>query len=104
LVACAEAGREREASPGAYLTLDPDRTLSGHTGCNRMSGRWVEADGNLLLPAPLVTTRMACKDATRQAQERLVTSVLGATPAMGYAGNDFTLTAGDGRSLRFHAG
>lgn len=62
-------GAPTEGAP--VLTLEEDGALSGHTGCNRLSGHGQIEDGRLTLTLPLATTRVACPASLSQQEARL---------------------------------
>ena len=71
------AGTWRLDGATPTLTFGEDGTLSGDTGCNRLSGTYDVAGGRLVV-GPLRTTRMACPSgAAREA--RMLGSLEGAT-------------------------
>ncbi|KRB10091.1 hypothetical protein ASE08_11135 [Rhizobacter sp. Root16D2] len=79
------------------LKLDAaSRRLSGHTGCNRLMGRFVQR-GTLLTLLPLGTTRMACAEPA-MTQEQAVLKMLGEVD--GYRVENRTLSLLQGEVVR----
>jgi heat shock protein HslJ len=90
----------------AWLRLENGRA-SGSSGCNGFGGPYEFLPGQKIRFGTLATTRRGCTEAGT-AQEKLYYSVLGDTmtySVTGYPGPSFlTLTAADGRALRFRWG
>lgn len=79
------------------LVLGRDaKQLSGHTGCNRLMGRYKQR-GTLLTLSPLATTRMACAEPLMK-QEQAVLTVLGQVD--GYRIENRTLSLLQGEVVR----
>jgi len=79
------------------LKLDAaSQHLSGHTGCNRLMGRFVQR-GTLLTLSPLGTTRMACAEPA-MTQEQAVLKMLGEID--GYRVENRTLSLLQGEVVR----
>jgi len=79
------------------LKLDAaSQRLSGHTGCNRLMGRFVQR-GTLLTLSPLGTTRMACAESA-MLQEQAVLKMLGEVD--GYRVENRTLSLLQGEVVR----
>jgi heat shock protein HslJ len=84
-------------STPVQLKLDAaTQHLSGHTGCNRLMGRFVQR-GTLLTLSPLGTTRMACAEPAMQ-QEQAVLKMLGEID--GYRVENRTLSLLQGEVVR----
>ena len=58
----------------ATLNFTAEGGVSGHTGCNRYSGSWTEADGEITL-SPLATTRMACAPALMDMERKFLNAL-----------------------------
>lgn len=79
------------------LTLDAaSQHLSGHTGCNRLMGRFVQR-GTLLTLSPLGTTRAACAEPAMK-QEQAVLKML--REVDGYRVENRTLSLLQGETVR----
>jgi heat shock protein HslJ len=63
---------------GATLSVEPDGTVSGETGCNRYTGG-VSVDGASLTFGPLATTRMACEPALQEQERAVLDALAGVT-------------------------
>lgn len=62
-----------------FFTRERGRAmLSGNAGCNRYSGQYALANGQLIVPYPPVTTRMACPTADGMKLEQDFLSALAA--------------------------
>lgn len=85
----------------ATLELEPDGSLAGSTGCNRIMAHVERADDVLRIDA-LATTRMAC-DEQLMAQEAAVLAVLGSDPVSVVDGDRLVLRSSDGRELHYRA-
>jgi len=77
------------------LSAKPPR-LAGHTGCNRLMGRYVHR-GTLLTITPLGTTRMACAE-PQMKQEQAVLAMLAKVD--GYRIENQTLSLLQGEAVR----
>ena len=82
-------GAPTEGAP--VLTLEEDGALSGHTGCNRLSGHGQIEDGRLTLTLPLATTRVACPASLSQQEARLL-DLLGSGARVESEGDGLRLT------------
>ncbi|WP_374437952.1 META domain-containing protein [Inhella sp.] len=82
------------------LQFEPDGRVSGRTPCNRFSARFDTRDGGLSLSAP-ASTRMACQEPARQAEEAALLAFLPQVARFDFEpGGDLLLRAADGRRLR----
>jgi heat shock protein HslJ len=82
------------------LRLGPDDgRVSGHTGCNRLMGRFTLAGDQLTFPDPLATTRMACVSATGGEQERRFLEALRQSRRFTVRGTRLTLYGESGDAL-----
>lgn len=88
-------------TPGlSSLKFEPDGRLSGRAACNRFSAHFDTRDGGLSLSAP-VSTRMACLEPARQAEEDALLAFLPQVARFDFEpGGDLLLRAADGRRLR----
>lgn len=84
------------ATPVQLMLNRETQRLSGHTGCNRLMGRFVQR-GTLLTLSPLVTTRMACAEPAMK-QEQAVLKMLGEID--GYRVENRTLSLLQGEMVR----
>lgn len=94
-----DGGAQPAAAGGTpvQLVLNRDtQRLSGHTGCNRLMGRYVQR-GTLLRLSPLGTTRMACAEPAMK-QEQAVLKMLGEID--GYRVENRTLSLLQGEMVR----
>lgn len=89
------------ATPASEATLSfgSNGTVTGSTGCNRLSGTYDEATGF----SALSTTKMACKDEI-MAQESLVLELLRSGPTLTIEGGVLTIADLEGRALQYRAG
>ena len=83
----------------ATLRIDGG-TLTGFTGCNRVSGP-VSADGDKVHFGPLATTRMACLDTNLGRQESGLIKALNAAKRQRIIGDTLTLLDDAGSLARF---
>ncbi len=88
-------------SPGmSSLQFEPDGRLSGRTPCNRFTAAFDTREGGLSLTAP-ASTRMACAESARQAEEAALLAFLPQVARFDFEPNgDLLLRAADGRRLR----
>jgi len=88
-------------SPGlSSLQFDAEGQASGRTPCNRFTLRYDTRDGGLSLSAP-ASTRMACADPARQAEEAALLAFLPLVARFDFEpSGDLLLRAADGRRLR----
>jgi heat shock protein HslJ len=84
------------ATPVQLMLNRETQRLSGHTGCNRLMGRYVQR-GTLLTLSPLGTTRMACAEPAMK-QEQAVLKMLGEID--GYRVENRTLSLLQGEMVR----
>lgn len=68
----------------AEITLAPDGSISGTTGCNRFSGRGEMVDGALVIDGPLAATRMACPGEALTMQEDRILAALRGRLSIGF--------------------
>ena len=85
------------AAEGLELVIGPDGSIAGQAPCNRFATLNRATLPELDL-APIGATRMACD---RLAEEGAVLDALAAMTRAEVAGLALTLSAADGRSLRF---
>ena len=74
------------------------KRVSGSGGCNRISGNY-ERNGAQLKIGPMVSTRMACLDASRGQLETRFVAALQATTSYSVAGNELILLDARGQTL-----
>jgi heat shock protein HslJ len=84
------------ATPVQLVLNRETQRLSGHTGCNRLMGRFTQR-GTLLTLSPLGTTRMACAEPAMK-QEQAVLKMLGEID--GYRVENRTLSLLQGEVVR----
>jgi heat shock protein HslJ len=82
----------------AELRIEADGTVTGHTGCNELGGRYDEGSGF----SNIVMTRIGCEDSI-MVQEILIAEVLGSAPTLTIVGSVLTITGPDGRALQYRA-
>ncbi len=82
-------GTPTEGAP--VLTLEEEGALSGHTGCNRLSGHGQIEDGRLMQTMPLAITRMACAASLSEQEARLL-DLLGSGARVEPEGDGLRLT------------
>jgi len=86
----------------AHLTFGPDGTVTGHTGCNSLTGHY-RVDGTKITFSELVSTRMACDD-DRGRLEQEVLAVLDGAVEYRVEGDRLTLTHPSGKGLSLKTG
>lgn len=72
--------------------------VSGSGGCNRISGSYQRTGAQLKI-GPMVSTRMACLDASRGQLETRFLAALQATTSYSVAGNELILLDARGQTL-----
>ena len=72
--------------------------VSGSGGCNRISGNYQRTGAQLKI-GPIVSTRMACLDASRGQLETRFVAALQATTSYSVAGNELILLDARGQTL-----
>jgi len=94
------ASTQTPAAPGVEtaLTFGADGTLSGHLGCNNMSGDYSISGQSITLGA-ISSTLMACPD-PQMTQEGVAFQVLKSNDTVGFKldGNTLTITSSDGKN------
>lgn len=85
----------------AFLTIAPDGTLTGSTGCNTMSAQ-VQISGDHLIVGDVTTTRKGCPDEVATI-ERAVLATLQQTVGYRVNGAVLTLTGPAGTGLQMSA-
>jgi heat shock protein HslJ len=84
---------------GAWIRIEGDGSVTGHTGCNQFFGTYDDENGF----GRLGLTKMACLDEAVANQERLVVAVLEALPLVTVDGSTLTIASADGTALVFEA-
>ena len=74
--------------------------VGGATGCNSMGGRY-EIDGDRISISELISTKMACVEEDRMAQETRFVGALQRADRYAISGDTLTLSAGDQVVARF---
>jgi len=82
----------------ARIDFAADGTLTGHTSCNRLSGRYT-LDGDKLAIGPVATTRMACARLQMEQEDRVLTALELARTARVRADGLLELRDEDGRGV-----
>lgn len=82
----------------ARLDFHPDGTLSGHTSCNRLSGRY-QLDGDRLAVGHVATTRSACPRLQMEQEDRILSALEAAHTARVRADGLLELRDEDGRGV-----
>ncbi len=82
----------------ARIEFGPEGRLSGHTGCNSLSGRYTLV-GSVLTIGPVATTRMACGELQREQEDRILTALELATSARVRPDGLLELRDADGRGV-----
>ena len=72
--------------------------VSGSGGCNRISGSYQRSGASLKI-GPMVSTRMACQDASRGQLETRFIAALAATTSYSIAGSELILLDARGQTL-----
>ena len=97
LVELAEGGAVTDSgSAEAHMIFGSDSTVTGRTGCNHMSGRYMRS-GDALTFTPLITTKMACP-ATMELEQRFL-AALGSTRRWKIDNGRLELYDGGGRMV-----
>jgi heat shock protein HslJ len=87
-------GSSAEAREPHFVLSTDGGSVSGSTGCNRLSGKFTQsADG--LRFGPLITTRMACQPAANELEARFLRA-LEATASSRVVGNTLELRDASG--------
>lgn len=86
------------------VTLDfvSETDVHGSGGCNTYNGAYTASDG-LISFSPVMSTRMACVEEDRMAQENAYFAALALVERYVVSGNRLTLIGSDGTSLHFAA-
>lgn len=82
----------------ARLDFNADGTLTGHTSCNRLSGRYT-LDGDRLAVGPVATTRMACPRLQMEQEDRVLSALEAARTARVRGDGLLELRDEDGRGV-----
>jgi heat shock protein HslJ/membrane-bound inhibitor of C-type lysozyme len=94
------AGYDGGSPPELQLT-EAESRLSGSTGCNGISGRWVREGDGLRFPEPIATTRRACADPRGNRLEQSFLAVLARTDRFSIEDGVLTLFGGAEVLARF---
>lgn len=82
----------------ARLDFNADGTLTGHTSCNRLSGRYT-LEGDKLAVGRVATTRMACGRLQLEQEDRVLSALEAARTARVRADGLLELRDDDGRGV-----
>ena len=98
-------GSEKSPAPAvsdadAFITFNPDETLSGNGGCNGLGGDFT-VKGDQITFGPIMSTMMACEE-PRMTQEGTVTQVMSESASYKIEGNTLTIRK-DGNVLIFES-
>jgi heat shock protein HslJ len=85
----------------AFLIFQRGDKVVGSTGCNRLSGTAVQANGTITF-TKIVTTKIACQQDTARVEEAVL-AVLNGTVTSTVEANQLTLTHPSGRGLQLRA-
>jgi len=96
-----EAVRSPDAGTTATLRLDADGTLVGGTGCRDLSGRWIEAGGEVVFTDFAAEGECPGQHAD---QDGFVVTVLGDGFRAEIEGDRLTVTSVGGEGLQYRAG
>jgi putative lipoprotein len=86
-----------------HLRFSADNRVSGATGCNTLGGGY-ERTGDQLRFGDLFSTKMACVEENRMAQETRFMSALGRVDRFVVSGDGLTLFGGESAVARFVRG
>lgn len=93
-----EVASSMPAGFAAHLSIGDDGTLTGHTGCNELSGT-ATVDGDTVTFADLAVSDAACAPGADYVQETVL-AVLAGEARFSITGNRLSLGAADGHGLQ----
>lgn len=96
-----EVGGRSVGSSTVTLMFGSDGKVAGKSACNNYSANYMLTDSTLRVYPGMIGTRMACAENVMAQEKRFRTILTAARTAIVESAGMMTITAADGRSLRF---